>query len=144
MKPSVQLRCAEPVAGQAAAAIAERRAERRATLGSAIAILVTTGMLAFGTGLVGANLSDAQSFHDRARLGRLIEQTGDAVAALPFEELAAMDGSSVVLRGPEGGVEHRLELSVSPAPDGLRVHAVIIDNRTREAVEDFVAWRHRS
>ena len=67
----------------------------------------------------------------------------DFVAAVPYAELEALDGKSVEDWRHTGPAAFRVEFAVDPVPTGLRVHAILIDTKTREALTDFVAWRGR-
>lgn len=70
--------------------------------------------------------------------------TVDFVAAVPEDELERLDGTSLMDWRHAGEALFRVELAVEPDPTGIRVHATLVDSRTREALKDFVAWRGRS
>ena len=121
-----------------------RRVVRRACLGAGLGVLGVGALLALGAGLVGARLGVGAGAGDRAQVQRLVERTTAELSALPLAELAALDGVATVYAGRDGDPTFRIDYAVSPIPDGLRIHAVLIDLRTREAIDDVVAFRVRS
>jgi hypothetical protein len=105
-------------------------------------VLGVGALLAFVAGLVGARLG--AGVDERGLVQRLVDQTAVELGALPFAELAALDGTATVFAGRGGDPRFRVDYAVSPIPDGLRIHAVLVDQRTREAIDDLVAYRVRS
>lgn len=130
--------------GDAAAARALARAARRA-LASTIAVVLCVGGALAGAGALGDGWSGDVDGWRRASGRSLMEETAAVVVALPLDELVRLDGRSIVPDDvPVESADFRVDLEVEDVPSGVRVNAVLFDNRTREAVKDFVAFRSRS
>lgn len=124
---------------------AARRAARRALAIATCSVLAIGGLLTFGAGVAGSQTEEVQTWWDVVRVRALFDETAGLVAALPVEELSRLNGKSIVLDGaPVEGCDFRVDLEVSDVPSGIRIHAVLLDNRTRDVVRDFIAFRGQS
>ncbi len=113
-------------------------------LGQVLAgVLFSAALLSFGAGQIGSGIVDVEQGRRDRRADHVVDETVQLLAALPYDDVAGMNGASLPDNESTGHTDFRAELSVTAVERGLQVQVDLIDARTHELVREFVAWRGR-